>query len=254
MKTASRSPGACFVVVAVCLLWTQEASARAGFQVDSDPFEVRLYDVDGVLEDARSGLPFELDCGRRTILVEVEPRDLRSASFRARAQSRLGVRRVLPPSATLFRGRVVGDPESVVRLSFTRDGLHAYVHTNGEEFWVEPLETARVLLPNEPSAHKTITGGELTLEGTCAALELAPEFELPPEFDSSGEAVLVEDIAPAGAIRVVEIAIEADFEYFDLHGEDTVPAIEAVINVVDGIFEAELGLSITISSVIFYEE
>lgn len=107
---------------------------------------------------------------------------------------------------------------------------------------------------DEETAHKTVSGDELGLEGTCAALELDPRRLAPLGIENS--APVAEGMVPAEAasLKVIEIAIEADFEYFDLHGDDTVPSIEAVLNVVDGIFRAELGLTLSVAAVEYAEE
>jgi uncharacterized membrane protein YgcG len=217
------------------------------------------YDVDSVLAAAESGAPFELDCGTQSFLIEAAPAELRAPTFRASARGRSGAVSVIPPRASLFTGRVLGAESSIVRLSFTRDGLFAWVYADGDEYYIEPAR-GLAFSDRNPRLHKAVPASDLLFAGTCAAADDVPALveplsEAPGAASSASPAdgAAEAGVAEAG-LAVLQLAIEADFEYVVAHGDNTVPSIEAVLNVVDGIFQAELGLTIEISSVEFHED
>jgi hypothetical protein len=244
---AKRLRAAAWLPLAIALFGSSTMHAQVS-RGQSGSVTQRL-DVDSLLLAAESGEPFELDLGDVLFVVEVERRDLLADGFRASAVNSDGARRVLPRTSRTFRGRVVGDDESSVRLSFGRRGLFAYLRSGDDEYFVEPAthETASAL-----ALHKSTPAWEIPGSGTCACATLDESVYV--RRDVARHPTPSEVALEAEGDLIVEIAIEADFEYYEIEGEDTVASITDVMNVVEGIYEADLGITFEITSLTYWEE
>ncbi|MEM7232848.1 MAG: zinc-dependent metalloprotease family protein [Planctomycetota bacterium] len=226
------------------------AAALGTHAIAAHAQEISLYDVDRLLSKAEGGETITLHGPSRNFEVRVEEHSLRAPGFRVSARSRFGSRDVIAPRTTTFRGVVVGEEEdSVVRLSFGRRGLFGYVQSGEDEIYIEPLDVQA--LGSTSSYHKTTDSIDLNPNGTCAA---SVDLTHHSDHDHQSSHVVGESTANAENIRVMQIAIHADFEYFDTHGTDTTASIEEILNVVDGIFRADLGLALEVTFMEFYEE
>jgi len=125
------------------------------------------------------------------------------------------------------------------------------------EGWVffEPFrdgeEARRGALP--PGAHKVFTEGDIDLsfQGLCAEAE--DLSDAPPAGDTTGDARPAE--LAAGSLRVLQLAVDADHEFHLAYGAAAVAEIESILNVVDGIFQTEIGLTIQlVRTRVFSEE
>ncbi len=204
-------------------------------------FDVEFIEPADLQEAAETGIPYELRIGGEVQLLLVEPVDLRSYRFKATTRSRGRQARVYKSPPRTFKGRVLDDPDSVVRLSITKSGVRGYVRTTDDWTFIRPVPRAAALAEGE---HMLFTDADLgeSVVGTCSAIRATAENRPRAEPVQS---IPIPTPTPA-ALGVFELAVDADFEYFTRYGPDTVTEIESILNEVSGIFEAELALSIEI--------
>ena len=230
-----------------CLLGAQDPSSAA---VAS---KVMYYDVAELLETAEAGRPFPLSLDDSSCWVTVQRNYIRSDRYRARATDRNGRRAFLPPMAKIFKGKIAGEPDSTVRLSFGRRGLSGFVKRGDQTTYIEPLEDdsndghakTQTAIP-----HRAISdlGLEIVFDGTCGTDAPARSNVQPTSPEPSSKALSAE-----GSFIEMEIAVEADYEFFQIHGANSAAKIEEFLNVVDGIFESQLELTLAITSVEIFE-
>lgn len=211
-------------------------------------FDVEFFDPADIEAAAASGAPCDLDLCGEAHRVLVEPVDLRSYRFRATTRSG-GERRIVyksPPKT--FKGTLVGDSESVVRLSITKSGLRGYVRSGENWTFIRPMPPSVALSEGE---HLVFTDADLgdRVVGTCAAVRPLTDGALLTEPVSSPSPSVA-----AAELGVLELAVDADFEYFSRYGTDSVTEIESVLNEVDGIFGSDLGLRIELVHINVWED
>ena len=235
-----RSRVACAILVLSCV------SPTLG-QSPGDPLTYDLEQIDpGLIADgARTGQPIQLSLLGRPFSIVLRASSIRSPRFELRSSNPQGAAALTLEPSRIYRGRVVGHPRSAVRLSLTPAGVRGYVRTPDDWIFIQPA-------PGEPHPHAHRVFGSEDLdpfqqcdceEGvTSAALERL-RSDLPAAPGSSDPPVVA-----GGSLVVMEIAVDADVEYSNLHGAGTQAEIEAVLNEVEGIYEMELGITLELVS------
>lgn len=187
---------------------------------------------------------FTLGLDGTTVTVRMWRASLRSRGFRLLVQGADGsLRAVTPPVPATYRGTIDGRPGSFVAGTIDDGRLTAGIAlADGRAFYVQPAGG-----PSERGGLHAVYRGDDAVAGSesCAA---------------DGEAVMVaprdgamrpED-APA-AIRIADIAFDADVEYFQLNGgsvESTVQDIEAVLAAVNTVYERDCSITHRISTIV----
>ncbi len=202
-----------------------------------EPGEIeRQIRTDGKLRFRFDGTEFHFD---------VKPHNMRSSGYRAMETGPAGVRRTLPAEPVhTFKGVLAGREDTRGRFNLTDRGVEGVVFAPEGWVYLEPL-------PNYlPSAQ----AGELVVY-RHANVKLGEDFQCGaslPERLRRG-VVRVEARTQSGnsdspTKYVVEVATEADYEYVQAFG-GSVEAnreIEGILNVVDGVYQAELLLQLRI--------
>lgn len=211
-------------------------------------WETYELDLPAVERQVRETGRVTLHAGGRVLDLELELNDLRAPGFKSIRETRFGPVEESPAPVATFKGHVAGDAESVVRLLILPDRLEGYIRTGGEWIFLDPLRKyARSAASSEivlfegadvrPEAAALCGSGELTRRAQrLIAQEISGDLGAIPE-----KAL----IAPP-ALRQVDVAIEADYDYYLLYGAGTQSHIEGVINSVDGIYRGELALTLSI--------
>ena len=238
-----RLPGAALAIIILV-----SGTLRAGDgALAPRSYDVEVFDVGEVEAAARSGRPVDLRWFGRARTLILEPARLRGRGFRA-LHVELGREASILEPARTFRGRLESEPDSIVRLGVVRGGLRGMVKSSEGWVFFEPFRDGE-LGPGgafPAGAHKVFTEGDIDLsfEGACAEAEGAWSSSPAVPGDS------VEDSQPAelaaGSLRVLQVAVDADHEFHLAYGDAATAEIESILNVVDGIFQVEVGLTIQI--------
>lgn len=224
-------------------------------------YDVERFNTLAVDEAAAAGKAINLYFFGKTHQVLLEPSQVRSSRYREQAGTLHDLRTVYSTPTRNYKGQVVGDPDSIVRLTNTVNGLRGYVKSAEGWAFIEPLPTPATQGARRDSTsveHRVYTEGDIDANflGTCAE----PVRVSPEEMG----AVAIPGVAgnvhrAAGAVtspaelRVFELAVDADVEFYSSYGDDSTAEIEATLNMIDGIFEAELGLTIEVVSINIWE-
>lgn len=159
---------------------------------------------------------------------------------------------VIPGPVGTYRGRVRGIEGSSVTASRSDDGLHASIEMgDGRRFLIEPLR------------------GELRVDGVSDHVLFVPEDVAPldgacgmpePDVDEARlhlglldqSSTPSRDAIAAGGTCIVELACDADVEFFNAYG--SVAAVEARINAIvndmNVIYEGQVGISYQITTIL----
>lgn len=182
--------------------------------------------------------------GTQAVTLQLAPHNLRAPDARLLCHTAGGmVERPLPPAAT-HRGRILGNPSSLVALSFIAGQANAMIDLGGgETWWLQPMSDF------DPAADR----------GSYAVY---PRGAINPVEGSCGGAIdsgLVDAAGPGttgNCIRLAQIAFDADFEFFTQYGSvtaDAVAGIESVLNGVAAIYNRDVNVDFTITTTIVRE-
>jgi hypothetical protein len=182
--------------------------------------------------------------GRRYDLV-VEPNNLMAEGYRSVAMTPEGaVDQPVPPVRT-YKGRVAGEEPSDVRLLVDPQELSGHVRTGRDWILIDPLSRYD---PEAPPGRLVV----------YRSTDIRPEFSGRCAVDDVAKvaSTLWSGPGPFGrptaltAPRVIEIATEADHDFYVRSGRDADRArahIQGIVNQVEGIYLAELGLTFRIT-------
>lgn len=167
------------------------------------------------------------------------------------------------PTVTFYKGEVKGQPGSWVRVSMQNGVMNGMIRTPEDVYFVEP--GAR-FLPHPSLKDMVIYRLSDTVPnwqfGSCALDDPTVAAVLgrhaPPAPASSGnsgeyEALKQELQALAGStLEQIDIGLVADYEYFLEHGAAAAADLQNIINQIDGIYRAELGVTLRITQTVVY--
>jgi len=179
--------------------------------------------------------------------VHFVPFDLRSREFNVVLIGADGAMRSVPfARSKTYRGLVVGYPDSFATATWIGGMLSARIELPGGRIWqITPLPGEKGSLAGAPFYGVYESSGIWPPAFSCGCD--ADSITLPPTGSIGSTAATV------GPARVVEIAFDADHEFFQQNGSSvarTVADIEVVMNDVSAIYEALAGVSYEITTIV----
>jgi len=190
--------------------------------------------------DPGSGLAGKLtiEALGRTWELEVEPYDIRSDDYRAQVQTDWGPIELPAGAANTYKGSVVGESASQVRLARTEAGIQGYIRTPDEWIYIEPA--ARFGLYSRNGDHLAYRAADLLepVQPAACGVQDRPLGGLIDDFEGLAQ--------PRGAaFKQAQIATEADFEMFQDFGSAAAvnQHVLSVLVFVEGIYEQDVGIT-----------
>ena len=242
MKIVRRALGAvcALTLPAVVSLGLVQTGAAAADPVQKFIRHYELVTVDPAATARKAGASERITIDSPTLRfeLELEPSDLRGDDYRAVETLEDGTEReVAGPEVATYAGTAANMPGSEARFTIDERGLTGLIVAEGETYFVEPF--SNYSLGGGPSDHVLYGLSDLNPEafdGTCATTAAAKVLDAVEWAESA---------AKGGATRVVELATEADDEYVASMGGASAANAEilSIVNQVDGIYRAELGLT-----------
>ncbi|MGE0519941.1 MAG: M12 family metallo-peptidase [Candidatus Binatia bacterium] len=163
-----------------------------------------------------------------------------------------------------YRGRIKGETGSWVRLQVRPGGdLAGVVTTADEMYFLEPAENFfGAKAAGQTVAYRLSDTDSASDHSTCAtegAHDTPNKRERIADRRAGGKPlheVLAHATANAavqpGSLLRAEIAVVADYEYFTAHGANTAADIAQIVNLVDGIYQAELGVTVQLLTTVVH--
>jgi hypothetical protein len=164
------------------------------------------------------------------------------------------VEKLAPPAAHYYRGRVVGDAESLVFLSVDGDRVEGLIYTGDRKFGVGSRLRSRKANDLEVVIEESSVLDDVPLEGgfTCGVekMPLSASPGLRPRAVSDASGVPVSNVAPTGTQRsVINLAVDTDFELYTKAGSaaNITTFIGNLIGAASTIYQRDLFTEIRIS-------
>jgi hypothetical protein len=244
------------IVFSTVLLLSLPGLASAQQVAAPQTFDRESYDLSRVIRAAESGRPVLLRFAGADHMLRLEESHLRSERFTMVAIDAFDLHERIPPRRRLYQGTVDGEPRSVVRLAIDEEGIRGVIKSSAGWAFIEPEPRAGGLeqsVTGNGVTHRVYSDEEIDPHFTGECVEVHSGADHVPRGASSA-AGLSEEAVQGSHIGVLELAVVADFEFYQIHGADTLAEIETLLNAVDGIYETELGLSIEIVSFSVFED
>jgi hypothetical protein len=248
---------------AVFFQWSRAASAQdaqkrlsADVSQALESFDSLKLDPVVALKGVRQTGTLELQTSHRKLELELEPYDVRADNWRGHVIGEGGVVTEMErtPSKT-FRGVVRGEPGSVAALVLDGEKIEGVILIAGETYFIEPAKTfssaakAQDAVFYSASAVKEEAGEcgvtlaeEVAAEAARAGLDIKTGQST---ASANGEPTPEEAFAPR---PILDLATEADFEYFQAFGSEAAAQFEInnIVAMVNGIYEAQMGITISV--------
>jgi len=217
-------------------------------------YELLELDPARVLEQVRRTGELSLTSSEGAFHLVLTPHDMRAENYRAEEVLDGGVVRAVAPGAVrTYKGIVRGMEGAQARFTIDGETIEGLIITRGQKYFVEPAaryspsaNQREYLFYKESDVIKRLSGkcGVTVAEKIGAEVERVQSstFQTSSRLSTS---VHTELITPQ---REVELATDADFEYFQALGSTTAVFNEilSIMNQVEGVYDAEIGLNFRI--------
>jgi hypothetical protein len=184
--------------------------------------------------------PISITAAGRNLEMVLTPRDLRAARYKAEDTGLMSTQRLEETTVKTFKGEIAGETGSEVRLTMDDAEIEGFFDSKGERFYIEP---ARKFSPFAAANDLVIYRANDLLDAGAMICDL------PEQIERGTEMVAPNVAAAPQALRVIEIATDADFQYLAVFGNSPTRAndeILSVLNMVEGVYENELGLTFSV--------
>jgi hypothetical protein len=223
----------------------QTTVTRAGADV-LETFELTTATVQDLVLPPASLTEFEVQLvlnGTQHTL-HLAPYSLRAPGFQLMVEDETGIHEIPAPPEVTFRGSVEGYGASVAAASLIDGQLHGMValEQGGSIFGFQPVDE---YMTAAPTAHVVYDTGDVFLKEDykCGTTDIALD-PIDPGTPSAGS---------SRALQVVEVAIDADVEFYNLNGSSTTSTtndINNVMNLVDTIYQRDVTLQNQITKIL----
>jgi hypothetical protein len=213
---------------------------------------IRL-DAKQAAEKVRKGGKLILATSQATLELELEPNDLRATEYRAEETRDNGEVRVLAADAPVrtYKGKVRGRERSAARFTIDGSNIEGLILLDGEKYFVEKKQKyTESAAPTDFLLYKESD----VIEDSTAACDASVGEKIKQAGEvislaDSGETLAASGVGGTIPLNLeIKIATEADYEYVRAFGdsESTNDEILSVLNLIEGIYQNELGLSFNV--------
>ena len=230
---------ALFVAVCSIVSFGQNDQARQDLHRSFRKFDLqRVNEQPGRAIGHRS---VKLTAAGRSLDLDVEPHDLRSASYRSEDSASPGLRRPAETEVTTFKGTVDGEDGSSVRISIDGSKVEGYFLSRGKKYFVEPANKYTNLATE---------GDSVVYEAEDSLVEntLLCDADVPTQIQSGQQMVTAQAGQLILSYQNIDLATDADQQYIANFGSAAAANTEIlnILNMTEGVYQSELNLSITV--------
>ncbi|HSK72086.1 MAG TPA: FG-GAP-like repeat-containing protein [Pyrinomonadaceae bacterium] len=217
----------------------QNDKLRADLKKSLKAFEIAHLNNQEKSSEARFGKTISLQTPTRNFELILTPRDLRSPNYRAKQTNSLGTFAMeRDEKIHTFKGNIKGLENSNVRLTINDTKIEGFFSTGKEKFFIE---RARNFSDSAAFDEYVVYRAEdlIRKDDFICHSEVFQKLE-------KGEKIIAEQsFANIQAMRVIELATEADFEFVTtLGGANQANAeILSIVNMIEGVYERDLNLT-----------
>ncbi|HEX5707204.1 MAG TPA: M12 family metallo-peptidase, partial [Pyrinomonadaceae bacterium] len=226
-------------------------------------FDQLTLDPSLAAKQARTGGALTLETSRGTLTVELEPSDVRASNWRGVRMTASGESREIEraPAAT-YKGRVRGmDGAASARFTIEEGRIEGLIIARDGLYFVEPARNFSASAGRDEFLFYSERDVRAESFGECGVSLAERVGASASRLESDGDWQTRKGFAPPEVFAPrpeVELATEADFEYFQFFKNQNptftdaqasaaaLAEITSIVNQVDGIYESQVGIEIRI--------
>lgn len=236
-----------FIFLSVILVSTsvysygQSDALRNDLKSSFKTFDVVRINHQNTLRQVQSEKQISFRLSGKNYQINLIPRDLRSTGYRAEDTTINGTRTLEKGTVTTFKGNVNGENNSEVRLSIDESSIEGYFVSEQTRYFIEPAHRhSKLAAKGDLIIYRE--GDLLAWHGFNCNADIGEKIERGKDF------VLSAGLESTQSMRVLELATDADFLYTSGAGgaAATNNEILGILNMVEGVFERELNLTISV--------
>ncbi len=204
-------------------------------------FDVVRLDSQIVSRDTQTERSFSMTAAGKNFQLDLTPRNLYSPRYRAEDTNADGVRRLEKGAVKTFKGKIAGEENSSVRLTLDGEKTEGYFISNNERYFIE---SARNYSKSAATDEFVVYRNQDLLHDH----EIVCNHGLAEKIEDGKQMVLEKGAANAVVAKNLELATEADFEFVTSTGNASAAndKVMSILNMVEGVYERELTLSISV--------
>lgn len=155
-----------------------------------------------------------------------------------------------PPSLPLYKGRLAGEPQSWVRFSLRDGDLEGLIWTPEEIYFVQPRRQLEAGATSGSIIYRLSDTDPSEDPVTCGVEGL--EGDLDPDGGGFGALESMAGGGGSATYQQADMGIVADYEYYLRHGASSATDMLSILNQVDGVYEAETGVSLNVTQTVVH--
>lgn len=219
----------------------QENQVRSDLGRSFKKFDLVTVRPSAVAESGDSARQLNVRAAGRDFQLVVTPNDIRSSRYRTEDSGPAGLSSPGNAGVNTYKGRIAGSAGSEVRLTINGDKLEGFFEAGGERFYIEPAV----------KYSSAAAEGESVVYRGEDSLVQSPYFcdsDIPSRISQEASLVESANAVSMPTYKILELATDADFEFVQALGgaAQANSEILSILNMVEGTYNAELGLSIRV--------
>jgi hypothetical protein len=227
------------LAINVTVSFAQSEKAKQDLVRSFNRFDLQRVDQSTGL--AGGGRQLRLVVDGSEMLLDVEPHDIRSLNYRSEDSSQPGQRLQAIDEVKTFKGKVVGDEDSSVRLTIDGTKIEGYFLAGGRKYFIEPAKKYTNLAADGDSV--VYGEGDSLIE-----TDLICDADIPSQIESGKQMVAAQAASLTQSMQQIELATDADQQYVANFGSASAANAEilSILNMTEGVYESQLNLTLTV--------
>jgi hypothetical protein len=223
-----------------------EPSRTAVLDQQINQYEIVELDIQQLSRHVKSldsGAEFQLQLANRAPLhFTIELNDMRAPNYRAIATTELGEMNLERAPCNTYKGVVNGNSEYITRLTIKKNEVIGYFRDGEHEWFIEPL--SRFMGEEVPKKHFVVYKIEDIKDvpgGHCGVTEME-EIRDHLNLTEPGVPLRTTPDCPS----LLELATDADWEWFQMYGANSNAEILTNLNMVEGVYFSTFNMQFSI--------
>lgn len=212
------------------------------------PSNIKLYSLGEInpaeiKESINAGKSVNISFSGEQFELKLVLNNMRSADYKAYIKDGDGVHEIEPPEPATYKGEVVGDLNSTVRLTITQDWVRGYVSSDKGWYFVEPLNGYKKTEAGDNITHFTYKTTDTEFE-----IDFGDDVIMISEDDSISDTSTIDSLPVTSRLTTLyaDIICDGDVEFYNIDPSNWATRQETVINNVEGIYDSQMDIEFNI--------